>query len=68
VDAVINRKKTTDGFEYAGPLTEAVQLGNIAARVPGKTLTWDTEAFRLQGPAEAIAMLTKEYRPGFGIG
>jgi predicted dehydrogenase len=68
VDAVIDRKKTTDGFEHAGPLTEAVQLGNIAARVPGKTLTWDTEAFRLQGPAEAIAMLTKEYRPGFGIG
>jgi predicted dehydrogenase len=67
VNAVIDRKKTTDGFEYAGPLTEAVQLGNIAARVPGKTLKWNSEAFQLQGPKEAVSMLTKEYRPGFGI-
>ena len=36
VDAVIAGQKTTDGFEYAGPLSETVQLGNIAADCPAR--------------------------------
>jgi predicted dehydrogenase len=33
VDAILGGEKTTDGFEYAGWLTETVQLGNIATRM-----------------------------------
>ncbi len=67
VNAVLEGKKTTDGFDYAGPLTEAVQLGNIAARLPGATLKWDAVAFQLEGHAEAQGMLTKSYTKGFEV-
>lgn len=67
VDAVLASKKTTDGFEYAGPLTEAVQLGNIAARLPGIPLRWNAEAFTLEGHPNAQTMLTKQYTSGFEV-
>ncbi len=67
VDAVISGQKTTDGFEYAGPLSETVQLGNIAARLPGTKLEWNTETMAITGHDRAAAMLTKSYRPGFEV-
>ena len=33
-------------FDYAGPLTESVIIGNIAARFPGETLEFDARALR----------------------
>ena len=47
MDAALAGTKTTDNFDYAGPLTEAVQLGNVATRFPGKTLEWDAAAMRI---------------------
>ena len=38
--------KTSDGFHYAGPLTETVQLGNIAHK-SAKTLEWDAMALKI---------------------
>lgn len=67
VDAVLAGKKTTDGFEVAGPLTETVQLGNIAARLPGKTLQWDAAKLTFTNHSEANAWLTKSYRAGFEV-
>ena len=67
VDAVIAGKKTTDGFEYAGPLSETVQLGNIAARLPGAKLLWNADKMEINGHDKAASMLTKSYRPGFEV-
>ena len=67
VDAVFAGIKTTDGFEYAGPLTEAVQLGNVATRTPGVTLEWDAAALKVRNSPEATALLTKRYRSGWEI-
>jgi predicted dehydrogenase len=67
VDAVLAGKKTTDGFEYAGPLSETVQLGNIAARLPGTKLEWNSETMTITGHDNAPAMLTKSYRSGFEV-
>lgn len=67
VDCVLAGKKTTDGFEYAGPLSETVQLGNVAARMPGKLLRWDAEALQFTNSPEANKLLTKTYRKGFEI-
>ena len=66
VDAALAGKKTTDGFDYAGPLTETVQLGNIAARLPGQKIDWDAKNFQCSVPA-AEKLLTKEYRAGFEV-
>ena len=67
VDAVLSNTRTSDGFHYAGPLTETVQLGNIAALHPGKTLEWDVNALQIKNLPEANAMLTKTYTKGFGV-
>jgi predicted dehydrogenase len=67
VDAVIAGAKTSDSFDYAGPLTEAVQLGNVATRVPGVTLQWDANACAITNDAKANALLTKHYREGWKI-
>jgi predicted dehydrogenase len=67
VDAVLAGSKTTDGFEYAGPLSETVQLGNIAARLPGQTLQWNAAQLKFSNSAEANSLVTKTYRSGFEV-
>ncbi|MBS0204609.1 MAG: Gfo/Idh/MocA family oxidoreductase [Planctomycetes bacterium] len=67
VDAVLSNTRTSDGFHYAGPLTETVQLGNIAARHPGKTLAWDAKSLKITNLPEANSLLTKKYREGFAV-
>lgn len=67
VDAVLAGRKTTDGFEYAGPLAETVQLGNIAARLPGQLLKWDAASLTFQNHDAAQKLVTKTYRAGFEV-
>jgi hypothetical protein len=50
-------------FDYAGPFTETVLLGNVAVRVgEGKTIAWDAEAMRSPNCPEANLYLDREYR------
>lgn len=83
IDAILGGPQTTAGFDYAAPLSETVQLGNVAARValppPPKrgnngpaaravnTLRWDSAAFRFTNHEAANALLTKSYRPGWEV-
>jgi predicted dehydrogenase len=67
VDAALGGHETTDNFAYAGPLTEAVQLGNVASRFSGVKLDWDAANMRFPGKPEAEALLTKEYRKGWEL-
>jgi len=53
-------------FGYAGPFTEAYQLGNIALRV-GHRIEWDPLAFRITNCREANQYLTREYRKGWEL-
>ena len=67
VDAALTGTETSDNFEYAGPLTEAVLLGNVATRIPGVKLEWDSAAMRLPGHPEAERFLRRSYREGWTI-
>ena len=64
-DACRGEDKTTSHFDYSGPLTEAVLLGTIAIRLPGATLSWNSEKLELTGAPDAQALLTKPYRRGW---
>lgn len=59
-------KRTTCDFDYAGRLTEAVLLGNIAYRA-GSEIVWDSEALRIPNHEEANTMLRKAYRKGWSL-
>ena len=61
-------KKTLCPFDtQSGPLTEAILLGNIALRFPGKKLAWDTAAFSFPGSPEAGKLLRRAYREGWAV-
>lgn len=53
-------------FDYAGPLTELVLLGNIALRADRK-LYWDAEKLEFIGAPEANQYLHREYRDGWSL-
>ncbi|WP_442509805.1 Gfo/Idh/MocA family protein [Novipirellula sp. SH528] len=52
---------------YAGPLTEANHLGNVAYRV-GKKITWDRKKMECVGCPEAEPFLRREPRAGWSLG
>ena len=59
---------TTCNFEYAGWLTEANHLGNVAFRA-GKKLEWDAAAMRATNAPEAEPFLKRpKYRDGWSLG
>ena len=53
-------------FGYAGPFTEAYQLGNIALRI-GHRIEWDPLAFRITNCREANQYVRREYRRGWDL-
>jgi predicted dehydrogenase len=57
---------TTCHFGYAGWLTEANHLGNVACRV-GKKLEWDPAAMRATNAPEAEPFLHRQYRKGWTL-
>jgi hypothetical protein len=48
-------------FDYAGPLTEMVLLGNLAVRT-GKKIEWDAERLLCTNVPEANRYVRKKYR------
>jgi len=81
IDAILEGKKTSAGFHYAGPLCETVQLGNVASRVappppnprlfknapPPAPLEWDSKNLRITNHPQANTLLTKPYRDGWAV-
>ena len=59
-------KNTGSNFALAGPLTEAVLLGNVALRA-GRKLAWEPKEMRIPNMPEAETWLRREYRAGWAI-
>jgi predicted dehydrogenase len=64
--AVKAGKQAPCHFGYAGPFTEAYQLGNVALRV-GHRIDWDPLEFRITNCQEANQYLSREYRRGWDL-
>ena len=57
---------TTCNFEYAGWLTEANHLGNVAYRT-GVRLEWDAVNLRAANCSDAERFLRRDYRSGWKL-
>jgi hypothetical protein len=57
---------TTCNFEYAGWLTEANHLGNVAYRA-GKKLEWDSTKLHASNAPEAEPFIRRDYRKGWTL-
>jgi predicted dehydrogenase len=66
-EAVLGNGKTSAGFDYAGPLTEAVLLGPLATRFPQTTLEWNAAGLRFRNSREADRYLRRQYRAGWRV-
>ncbi|GGA83026.1 Gfo/Idh/MocA family protein [Puia dinghuensis] len=73
------QKQLSSPFEYAGPLTETILMGNLALRsymikdanghFPGrKKLLWDAENMKITNFDEANQFVKREYRQGWKLG
>ena len=67
VDGCLGKAETGSHFGFAGPLTEAVLLGNVANRFAGKELAWDTESLKVTNVPGANKLIRREYREGWKI-
>ncbi len=59
--------KGLSNFDYAGPLAEAILLGNVAALAGGRKLEWDGPGMRVTNMPEANSWLRREYRKGWTL-
>jgi predicted dehydrogenase len=53
-------------FAYSAPLTETVQLGNVALRV-GRRIEWDGKNLQVTNIPEANEFISKTYRAGWKV-
>lgn len=66
IEACKNGGSTTCHFQYAGPLTETVLLGNVAYRA-GSRLEWSGPALKVKNSAKAMNYVRTEYRKGWEL-
>jgi len=59
-------KQPCAGFDYAGPLTEMVLLGNVAL-LAGKPIEWDRKKMKVTNEPDANRYLRREYRDGWAL-
>jgi hypothetical protein len=72
-----NNAVTSSPFDYAGPFTESILMGNLAIRsynikkkddFPGrKKLLWDAKNMKITNFDEANAFVRREYRSGWSL-
>lgn len=67
VNAIRNGTPTGSPFSYAGLLTEANHLGNVAFRA-GMKLEWDFKAMRATNCPDADRFIGREPRQGWSLG
>jgi predicted dehydrogenase len=67
IDTIKGKTKATSPFDYAGPFTETVLLGNLAIAFPGTKLLWDGAGMKVTNNAEANALVQHNYREGWKL-
>jgi hypothetical protein len=64
IDACKTGKPTGTSFDYSGPLTELVLLGNVALRA-GRMIEWDGHNLRSTSGSIDDLFIRRDYRPGW---
>jgi len=64
IDACKGGKPASSNFDYSGPMTEVILLGNIALRT-GKKISWDGPAMKATNTPEADPLIKPAYRDGW---
>ncbi|HUW19668.1 MAG TPA: Gfo/Idh/MocA family oxidoreductase [Sedimentisphaerales bacterium] len=65
VRACKDGRPASSNFDYSGPLTETVVMGNLAIRNAGKKLEWDGQNMKVTNLPEANEYVHRQYREGW---
>lgn len=60
-------KPACSNFDYSGPLSEMVLMGNLAVRFPDRQLLWNGAAMEVTNDKDANAYVRREYREGWHL-
>jgi hypothetical protein len=66
IDACKGGNPASSNFDYAGPLTEMVLLGNVALRT-GKKIDWDGSNLKATNAPEANKYIKPVFRKGWSL-
>ena len=66
INACKGGKPAWANYDYAGPLNEFLQLGNVATQIDG-TIEFDPLACKITNNPKADGLLTSEYRAGWTL-
>jgi len=67
INAVLGNGRTSAGFDYSGPLTEAVLLGSVATHFPKTNLEWDAAKLTFKNSPAAQRLVRRNYRKGWEV-
>lgn len=57
----------TLNWDYAGPLSEMVFMGDLAVRYPGRKLLWDGEKMEATNDKDANTHVRQAHRRGWSL-
>ena len=65
IEAIKAGTKPGSNFDYSGPFTEWVVMGNLSLRFPGQKLLWDAENMKVTNNKKANRMIKPTFRDGW---
>ncbi len=66
IDACKSGNPVHGHFDYSGPMTETILLGNVALRT-GKRIHWDSPNMKATDAPEADPYIKPAFREGWGL-
>jgi len=67
VNACKTGEKACADFDFSGPLTEMVLMGNLSLYYPGQKIRWDGQAMQATNLPEANQYVKHLYREGWSL-
>jgi predicted dehydrogenase len=67
LDAIRTHGQATSNFDYSGPFSEVVLLGNVSLHYPGTRLMWDGPSMKITNMPEADKYIRPGYRAGWSL-
>lgn len=67
IDGIRGKGTPNSNFDYSGPFTETVLLGNVGMRFAGQKLLYDGPKMTITNVADANAFIQHQYRQGWSL-
>ena len=67
-NAIKSGQQPGSNFDYSGPFTEWVVMGNLSLSFPGEKLEWDAKTMTVTNNRKANKLIMRDYKNGYELG